>query len=235
MNYADRVIIALDTDSFKEAENWVKTFGKHIKHFKVGSQLFTACGQDAVKMVHNAGCKVFLDLKFHDIPNTVSKSVESASKLGIWMLNVHASGGKKMMEAAGAALEGKGQEHRPIVIAVTVLTSLNQEELSAIGFNRDLNSQVEHLAKLAKDSGLDGVVASAHELTMIKKICGNDFLVVTPGIRPAWAASDDQSRMATPAEAFKDGADFIVIGRPLTKHRDPREACEKLLQELAIA
>lgn len=235
MNYADRVIVALDTNSLKEAENWVKTFGKHIKHFKVGSPLFTACGQDAVKMVHNAGCKVFLDLKFHDIPNTVAKSVESASKLGIWMLNIHASGGKKMMEAAKNSLKDVEKSKRPALIAVTILTSLNQEELLAIGFSRDLNSQVEHLAKSAKESGLDGVVASAQELRMIKKICGNDFLVVTPGIRPAWASSDDQSRMATPAEAFKDGADFIVIGRPLTKHRDPCEACEKLMQELAIS
>ncbi len=233
MNYADRVIVALDADSLKEAESWVKTFGKHIKYFKVGSPLFTACGQEAVKMVHSAGCKVFLDLKFHDIPSTVAKSVESASKLGIWMLNVHASGGKKMMEAAKNSLKDVEKSKRPILIAVTVLTSLNQEELSAIGFSRDLNSQVEHFAKSAKESGLDGVVASAHELKVIKKTCGKDFTVVTPGIRPAWASADDQSRMVTPLEAFKDGADYIVIGRPLTKHRDPREACEKLLQELS--
>ncbi len=234
MNYADRVIVALDTDSLKEAESWVKAFGRHIKHFKVGSPLFTACGQEAVKMVHDAGRNVFLDLKFHDIPNTVAKSVESASKLGIWMLNVHASGGKKMMEAVSEVSEGINKEHRPMVIAVTVLTSLNQEELSKIGFSRDVNSQVIHFAKLAQESGLDGVVASAQEVKSIKENCGRDFTVVTPGIRPAWAPPNDQSRTVTPLEAFENGADYIVIGRPLTKHRDPREACEKLLQELSI-
>ena len=149
------------------------------------------------------------------------------------MLNVHASGGKKMMEAASGALEGVSQDQRPVVIAVTVLTSLDQLELSEIGFSRDVHSHVIHFAKSAQESGLDGVVASVQELKSIKGNCGKDFIVVTPGVRPIWAPPNDQSRIATPSDAFNAGADYIVIGRPLTKHRDPREACEKLLQELS--
>ncbi|MBI4431249.1 MAG: orotidine-5'-phosphate decarboxylase [Candidatus Omnitrophica bacterium] len=234
MNYADRIIVALDTDSLKEAEGWLKVFGARMKHFKIGSPLFTACGRRAIEMVKKRGGDVFLDLKFHDIPSTVAKAVTSAQKLGVWMLNVHASGGKKMMEAARRAVEDTDPDDRPMVVAVTVLTSMSESDLSSTGINRSLKDQVKHFAALADESGLDGVVASAEEVEIIKQHVGKDFLVVTPGVRPAWADSDDQSRIVTPKKAFELGADYVVIGRPLTQAKDPQAACERLLQELFV-
>jgi orotidine-5'-phosphate decarboxylase len=210
-----------------------------IKLFKVGKELFTACGTEAITAIHAKGARCFLDLKYHDIPNTVAKASTVACRRGIFMFNVHASGGKKMMKAARDAVWGEAEKRgiaKPIILAVTVLTSLGEDELQTeIGVSRSLDDQVVHLARMAKESGLDGVVASAKEIRLIKEALGDDFKVVTPGIRPNWANKQDQTRVVTPKEAFEMGADYIVIGRPITASADPLGSAKRIIKELEEA
>jgi orotidine-5'-phosphate decarboxylase len=196
----------------------------------VGKELFTAAGPNLVVQLQAQGFQVFLDLKFHDIPNTVNKACEAASRLGVWMLNVHASGGSAMMQAAREGVDKSGQS--PILIAVTVLTSMTQGNLTEIGIHIPLQQHALHLAKLAHQSGMDGVVCSAHEAGGIKTAISNQFITVTPGIRPANASLDDQSRVMTPARALQMGADYLVIGRPITQAENPLLALQAIHQEI---
>ncbi|AFU97735.1 orotidine 5'-phosphate decarboxylase [Simiduia agarivorans SA1 = DSM 21679] len=197
---------------------------------KVGKELFTAEGPALVRTLVKKGFQVFLDLKFHDIPNTVAKAVTAAAELGVWMVNVHASGGKRMMQAAHEALKPYGA-NAPLLIAVTVLTSTEEGELNDIGLDCSINGQVLRLATLAKDCGLDGVVCSAQEAEMLKGAQGPEFQLVTPGIRPASATADDQRRIMTPSQALKAGVDYMVIGRPITQAEDPQQALNEILKE----
>jgi orotidine-5'-phosphate decarboxylase len=199
---------------------------------KVGSQLFTAEGPRAVERLAGLGFEVFLDLKFHDIPNTVAGAVASAAKLpGIRLLTLHASGGVKMMQAAKSALVGK--RNRPALLGVTILTSMDAKVLKQVGISGSPGSRVLALARLAKEAGLDGVVVSAHEVTAIRRACGSKFLIVVPGVRPADSSTNDQSRVATPSEAIRAGADYLVIGRPITAAADPRKAAASIVEEIA--
>lgn len=230
----ERIIIALDVGTKREALALAEALND-ARVFKIGLELFTAEGPELLKETVRLGKKPFLDLKYHDIPNTVSGAVRSATRKGVYMLTLHTSGGAEMMAAAARAAReesaGTG-EQRPTLLGVTVLTSLKDEELRRIGFAHAVADQVLRLAVLAKDSGLDGVVCSPHEIESIKRECGDDFLVVTPGIRPAWAAVQDQKRIMTPAEAIGKGADYLVIGRPITGAPSPQEAFLKVLAEL---
>ncbi|MFC1808221.1 orotidine-5'-phosphate decarboxylase [Candidatus Omnitrophota bacterium] len=227
----DRLIVALDVDNIKKAKKLVDTLYPYVKIFKIGSQLFTACGPDVVKMVQKKGAQVFLDLKFHDIPNTVARSVALAAKLNVFMLNVHASGAGAMMKAAVAA---RGKSKKPIIIGVTVLTSMDKGSLQSVGVNRAPITQVIDLAKKTKGAGLDGVVSSAREIEAIRKACGKHFVIVTPGIRPLAGQANDQKRIATPQQAIKSGADYIVVGRPITASKDPLRAAKKILGNMVI-
>jgi len=234
--YRDRIIVALDTNDILMCNRLIDTLQNEIKLFKIGKELFTACGNEAISAIHDKGARCFLDLKYHDIPNTVAKASAVACRRGIFMFNVHASGGKKMMKAARDAVCGEAEKRgieKPIILAVTVLTSLGEGELQKeIGIVRSLEDQVVHLARMAKETGLDGVVASAKEIRLIKKALGDDFKVVTPGIRPEWADKQDQTRVVTPKEAFKMGADYIVIGRPITASADPLQSVQRIIKEL---
>jgi orotidine-5'-phosphate decarboxylase len=231
----DRILIALDVASAREALALADTLRGAVGGFKIGSQLFTACGPDIVSALVGRGDRVFLDLKYHDIPNTVAGAVAAAASMGVWMLNVHASGGPAMLQAArrsaddAAARTGK----RPLVIAVTVLTSLDQSALATVGVGATPIDQVTRLAGLARDAGLDGVVASPRETGAIRRVCGTDFVIVTPGIRGGAAASgpDDQQRTMTPASAVAAGSSYLVVGRPVTAAPDPREAATRIAQE----
>lgn len=229
----DKLIVALDYPSLEQAEQTIKTLSSSVSIYKIGKELFTAAGPDAIRMVHSYKAKVFLDLKFHDIPNTVASACKSACEQGVFMINVHASGGGAMMKEAALALQrsvSKGS--RPILLGVTVLTSMKEEDLKEIGVQASVTAQVERLALLAKASGLDGVVASAQEAALIRKVAGKEFVIVTPGVRPEWAAAQDQKRITTPSEAIRNGANFIVVGRPITQHQDPKAAAEKISQEI---
>ncbi len=228
-----KVIVALDYNSADEALSFVKKVSPDSCKLKVGNELFTTAGSDFVRTLCDQGFGVFLDLKFHDIPNTVSRACEAAARLGVWLVNVHASGGAVMMKAAAEALAKFKQ--RPKLIAVTVLTSMDRAQLGGIGLELEPIEQVKRLAALAHDSGLDGVVSSAREVEAIKSICGKDFMCVTPGIRPASAALGDQKRVMTPSEAIKVGADYLVIGRPVTQSTDPVAALEAINNEIAGA
>jgi orotidine-5'-phosphate decarboxylase len=201
----------------------------HVAAVKVGKQLFTAEGPAAIRAMHDLGLRVFLDLKYHDIPNTVAGAVAVAKTLGVWLLDVHASGGGEMMRAAAKAAAGPD---RPLVIAVTVLTSFSEAAYQAItGNSRTIEAQVRHLARETRTAGLDGVVASPQEITGIRQECGPGFLIVTPGVRPADAARNDQQRVMTPREAIRAGADYLVIGRPITAAPDPVAAAEAVNAE----
>lgn len=219
-----RVLLALDYESAALAIQLVDQLSPEQCALKVGKELFTREGPAFVKSLVEKGFRVFLDLKFHDIPNTVAKAVKAAAELGVWMVNVHASGGEAMMKAAKQALEG--MPDRPLLIAVTVLTSASEEELAAININVPVREQVLHLAGLAQKCGLDGVVCSAAEASLLRQALGDSFVLVTPGIRPADASNDDQKRVVTPEEAVKLGASYLVIGRPVTKSDNP---CQTLL------
>jgi orotidine-5'-phosphate decarboxylase len=229
------LIVALDVSERDSALRIVEALSGLAGMFKIGSHLFTAEGPALVREIISSGERVFLDLKFHDIPNTVAHAVESASRLGISLVNVHALGGGEMMQAAAGAVAGRGilWIGRPAVLGVTVLTSMNQSILSDVGVSYDVNGEVVKLAALARESGLDGVVASPQEINLIREyVASEEFLVVVPGVRPAWADSGDQRRVATPAEAVRAGADFIVVGRPILADRDPRAAAERILNEI---
>ena len=232
----ERLVLALDVDDFSSAENPVGLLKDYVGVFKVGSQLFTSEGTKIIDMITKAKARVFLDLKFHDIPNTVKGAAESATKLGVYMFNVHASGGYEMMKAAAdAAIETsiKLGIKKPLILGVTVLTSINQEILEKeVGVNKAVKEHVVHLAKLAKSAGLDGVVASPHEIKDIRDACGKNFIILTPGIRPAGEEINDQKRIMTPKQALEQGADFIVIGRPIRNAENPVEAAKNIIKEM---
>jgi orotidine-5'-phosphate decarboxylase len=254
MAMRDRLIVALDLPSGDAATRMAERLQGHVGMFKVGSELFTAEGPVPVRYLVTTGHRVFLDLKFHDIPNTVRAAAREAAELGVSMVNVHACGGRRMMEAAlegacsalrhpvrGSALDrpvqgsagtGVGGDARPKVLAVTILTSLETQDLEELGISGTPVEAVIRLARLAQSAGLDGVVASPREISALRQACGPDFLIVTPGIRPASAATDDQARIATPASAIAAGADFLVVGRPITGAPDPVAAADAIVAEM---
>lgn len=225
------IIVALDYADEKSLYALVDQLDPSLCRLKIGKEMFTRSGPSVVTALIAKGFDVFLDLKFHDIPNTVAKAVAAAADMGVWMVNVHAQGGSKMMEAAREALLPFGNE-KPLLIAVTVLTSMSAEDLKELHLPAP-EILVPELAKLAKLSGLDGVVSSAREAAMIKSICGNDFITVTPGIRPAGSAQNDQQRILTPTDAVSQGADYLVIGRPITQNLRPLQQLTAIHQELA--
>lgn len=224
-----KVIVALDYDRQDEALAFVDKIDPNSCRLKVGKEMFTLFGPDFVRELHKRGFSVFLDLKFHDIPNTCSKAVRAAAELGVWMVNVHASGGERMMTASREILEPYGND-KPLLIAVTVLTSMEQSDLRGIGIDTTPQDHVMRLAGLTKNSGLDGVVCSAQEATMLKGSFGHDFKLITPGIRPVGAEVGDQKRIMTPYEAIKAGSDYLVIGRPITQSVQP-DAVLKAINE----
>src|SRR5215471_18533991 len=230
-----RLVVALAFPDRDSALGFVEQLGGVVGMFKIGSRLFTAEGPQLVREIVSAGERVFLDLKFHDIPNTVAGAVESAARLGVSILNVHTLGGSEMMRAAAHAVGDRGLLWitRPAVLGVTVLTSMDRADLTDVGIVSDLRAEVVRLAALARDSGLDGIVASPHEIRLIREcITAERFIILTPGIRPAWSEKRDQKRIAAPADAIRDGADFIVIGRAITDHPNPRDAAEQILDEI---
>ena len=220
LDQSKKVLIALDYDDQQTALNFVKQLSPDTCRLKVGKEMFTYFGPAFVKELIELGFDVFLDLKFHDIPNTVAKAVTAAAKMGVWMVNVHASGGVEMMTKAKQALEQFGDD-APLLIAVTVLTSMDAAELTRLGVDKTPAEQVIYLAKLAKESGLDGVVCSAQEAKQLKAALGDEFKLVTPGIRPAGSDAGDQKRIMTPKQAIDDGSDYLVVGRPITQAADP--------------
>ncbi len=228
----DRLIVALDMPGLAEAEALVVRLAGVVTHFKVGSPLFTAAGPAAVEMVHRRGGRVFLDLKYHDIPAAVAGAVRSAARLGVGLLTVHASGGTAMLRAAADAAAAAGRD-RPRILAVTVLTSLDRAALHReLGVPVAVEGHAVHLAGLARDAGCDGVVASPREAARLRGLLGRDALIVTPGIRPTGGAVDDQARTATPALAVRAGADYLVVGRPITGATDPAAAAIAILSEI---
>jgi orotidine-5'-phosphate decarboxylase len=226
----ERLIAALDVKSLDEARALVDKLIPAVKIFKVGLGLFTLYGPASVRMVKDRGGKVFLDLKFHDIPNTVASAVKSASDLGVFILNVHALGGSEMMKRAAEAVKGKAE--KPKILGVTILTSMDRKAINEAGIGKSVEEEVISLAAMAKDAGLDGVVASPLETGAIREKIGKDFIIVAPGVRPEWAAKGDQKRIATPAEAIRFGADYIVVGRPIIESDNPVEAAGKIIEEM---
>ncbi len=229
-NSDSKIIVALDYADAKSALALVNQLDPSLCKLKIGKELFTATGPKLVETMINKGFKLFLDLKFHDIPNTVAKACTAASSLGVWMLNVHASGGLTMMQAAREGVDKSNQ--KPYLIAVTVLTSMNQEIFNQLGIHKTIAEQVLDLANLTKKGGLDGVVCSAMETQMLRQKLGTDFCLVTPGIRPANASHDDQSRVVTPQDALNVGANYLVIGRPITQAEDPLRALENIISSI---
>ena len=217
-----RIVVALDVSTATELRELVKQIPNTHCRVKIGKELFTSIGPLAIEICHEAGLDVFLDLKFHDIPNTCARAVRAAARWGVWMTNIHCSGGSDMMRAAREILEG--ESHRPLLIGVTVLTSMSETGHQELGSIRELGSQVDYLAGLARDSGLDGVVCSAQEVRRLRQSLGSNFYLVTPGIRPKGSAVGDQARVLGPAEAIAAGASQLVIGRPITKAEDPSAA-----------
>ncbi|MFH1360992.1 MAG: orotidine-5'-phosphate decarboxylase [Candidatus Omnitrophota bacterium] len=240
INKKAQLIVALDVGSLEEAKGLIDTLSSVVDIFKVGSQLFTACGPTAVRFVQTRGKKVFLDLKYHDIPNTVANAVKeavglniennSASSSGIEMMTLHTVGGQEMLIGAKEAVAKEAQDlnvQRPLLIGITVLTSQKKDD--------SIQSLVLERAKLAKDAGLDGVVASVQEAPLIRRTCGQDFIIVTPGIRPAGSSKDDQERVATPRKAIENGSNFLVVGRPITQSKTPLESAKQILEEMEKA
>ena len=224
----NKIIIPLDLE-YSAAINMAKNFDANLCRLKIGSQLFTSSGPQIIKELNSLGFDIFLDLKFHDIPNTVYEAVKSAADLGIWMVNVHASGGRAMLEASKKALEGFDQP--PLLIAVTVLTSLSEDSLNEVGI-KDLSEQVLRLADLTNECDLNGVVCASTDVKAIKNRFGKDFITVTPGIRPNDSKVNDQNRISTPSEAVKNGSDYLVIGRPITESENPTKALEEINKEI---
>jgi len=225
------ILVALDYDNKNHALQLIDQLDPNMCRLKVGKEMFTLFGPQLVKDIHDRGFDLFLDLKFHDIPNTVAKAVTAAAELGVWMTNVHASGGLAMMEAAKKALQPYGKE-APMLIAVTVLTSMSDDDLKLIGIDVPAFEHVQRLAKLTKQAGLDGVVCSAQEASVLKSLLGQDFKLITPGIRPVGSEVGDQHRVMTPPEALAAGSDYLVIGRPITKATDPLAALQAIHQSL---
>lgn len=222
-----KVIVALDYPNIDKALAFVDSIEPGSCHLKVGKEMFTLYGPDYVRQLHDRGHTVFLDLKFHDIPNTCARAVAAAAELGVWMVNVHISGGERMMLAARTALEPYGTS-KPLLIGVTVLTSMTREDLRGVGVDCEPQQQVLSLATLARNSGLDGVVCSAHESSMLKSSVGGDFILVTPGIRPVGSDAGDQRRIMTPTEAIAAGSDYLVIGRPITQANNPSQVLAQI-------
>ncbi len=233
-----RLIFALDVDSFEETQSWVDRLRGKVGFFKVGKQLFTRYGPEVVHLVRGSGAEVFLDLKYHDIPNTVAKAGLEALRLGVGMFNVHALGGYEMMAKLVDEVDQvcpRGKPERPIMLAVTILTSSDQETLHGVGIELPVEIMVPKLAKLAQEAGMDGVVASPKEVGLIRAACGKDFVIVTPGVRPVFASQDDQKRVTTPGDAIRAGADYLVIGRPISAAEDPALAAGLILEEMQTA
>jgi len=225
-----RIIVALDYPDAASAWNLIGQLDAGMCRLKIGKEMFTRLGPDFVRQVIDKGFDVFLDLKYHDIPNTVAAACEAGADLGVWMMNVHAAGGRRMMETA---MERLGRlSHRPLLIGVTILTSLSQEEIAEIGYPGTPAENVSRLAGLAQSSGLDGVVCSPREAGQLRAERGGDFLLVTPGVRPASAALDDQARVMTPADAVTAGSSYLVVGRPITAAADPLQALQAINREI---
>jgi orotidine-5'-phosphate decarboxylase len=226
------IVVALDYQSADQAIAMAQQLDPTRCRLKVGKELFTAAGPQLVDQLQKSGFEIFLDLKFHDIPNTVAKAVLVAARMGVWMVNVHASGGAEMMQTTRSALKDKGG-HQPLLIAVTVLTSMDAAGLKATGIDQSPSERVLSLAHLSQDSGFDGVVCSAQEAALLKHELGKEFKLITPGIRPHFAVAGDQKRIMTPAQAVAAGSDYLVIGRPITQADNPMEALELIEKELA--
>jgi orotidine-5'-phosphate decarboxylase len=224
---AGKLIVALDVSSKKDALRLVEQLLPNISFFKIGLQLYTAEGPAVVRAISEAGTRVFLDLKLHDIPHTVAKAVESAGNLGVEMLTIHLSGGVEMIRAAAAARQGK-----TLLLGVTVLTSMDQSALREIGIPNKIQDQVSRLSKLGVENGIDGLVASPHEAKSLRRDFGDKIKIVVPGVRPSWSAAEDQKRIMTPRQALEAGADYLVIGRPIIAHPNPTEAVKNILGEL---
>lgn len=232
MAASPRILVAMDFDNSQACLEMADRLSPQWCRLKVGKELFTAAGPQVVEALMNRGFDVFLDLKFHDIPNTTAKAVKAAAELGVWMVNVHASGGERMMVAARNELE-KRSGPVPLLIAVTVLTSMEGADLAQIGITREPHEQVLQLATLAQQSGMDGVVCSAQEAQILSSTLGSNFCLVTPGIRPADAAADDQRRIVTPTDAMAAGSHYLVIGRPITQAADPVATCRAIAESIA--
>lgn len=234
MNEGDpKIIVALDFPDAAPAWSLIDRLEPGSCRMKIGKEMFTRLGPRFVEEVIARGFDVFLDLKYHDIPNTVAAACDAAADLGVWMMNLHASGGRRMMETAIQRLAGRS--HRPLLIAVTILTSLSQEELNEIGFPGTPEENVQRLAGLARESGLDGVVCSPREAARLRQAMGQEFLLVTPGVRPASASLDDQKRVMTPGDAVRAGASYLVVGRPITAADDPPAALRSIAAECAAS
>ena len=233
----DKLIFALDAAGFEEALSWIELLSGHVGMFKVGKELFTAVGPKIIESIKQRQGRVFLDLKYHDIPNTVARAAEAAVGLNVDMFNVHATGGSKMIREtvdAVAACAKKRGAINPVVLAVTVLTSLNNNDLAEIGYEKTTKDLVLHLAKMAQKAGASGVVASPQDIVTLRRDLGEDFVIVTPGIRSAEEpVKDDQKRTLSAFEAIQTGADYIVVGRPIRQAKDPMEACRRIIQEIA--
>ncbi|MBA2743406.1 MAG: orotidine-5'-phosphate decarboxylase [Chthoniobacterales bacterium] len=227
-NPADRLIVALDYPRADQALQLVRTLAGEVSFFKIGLQLYTIAGPEIVRAVAATGAKVFLDLKLHDIPTTVAKAVAAAGELGVAMLTVHSSGGRKMLEKAAASVPA-----HTLLLGVTVLTSSDEATLQETGVNDTVGAQATRLARLGVAAGIRGLIASPHELQSLRAALGDEVTIVTPGVRPKWAVADDQRRFSTPVEAVRNGADYLVIGRPVTGHPDPLEAVRAIARELA--
>ena len=235
MMVKERLCIALDVPTLEKAVEVVHELAPYVGLFKIGMQLFTAEGPRAIHSIRGLGGKVFLDLKYHDIPNTVANAAREAMSLGVDVFTIHASGGTMMMRAVADALEEKGgATGRPTVLAITVLTSLSSQQIrKELNVAQTVREQVVSLARLAQAAGIHGVVASPQEIKTIRKACGKDFMILTPGIRPEWAADKaDQKRIMTPAQAIRAGADYIVVGRPIRKAPDPKSAAKRICAEI---
>ncbi len=226
-----KLIVALDVNDIGEAKDLVKKLYPDVGIFKVGLQAFINFGPELIKDINKMGAEVFLDLKLHDIPNTVANAIEAISKLDVAMLTIHASGGLEMMKKAAEA--ANANKRSPKVLAVTVLTSINEKDLMDLGVSKSTDEQIATLAKLALSAGCNGVVCSPKEASLVRETCGEGFLIVTPGIRPRGKDTNDQKRVATPKQAVLDGADYIVVGRPITEAKDPTEAARDIIKEIA--
>ncbi|MBX9686350.1 MAG: orotidine-5'-phosphate decarboxylase [Candidatus Obscuribacterales bacterium] len=235
----DRLILAVDTSSIDEARRYLDELHEHVGVFKIGLQLFTHYGPAILKDFQSAGSRVFLDCKFLDIPNTVAKAAEEATALGVQMFTIHACGGRKMLTEASAAVKTKSAElgvSEPIILAVTVLTSISPEVLNAeLNVAGTVEDQVSRLAAQCRESGVKGLVASPEEVLRLRKELGNDIVIVTPGVRPGWAEANDQSRFTSPAQAIKNGSDYLVVGRPITKAANQKDAAKRIVDEIESA
>jgi orotidine-5'-phosphate decarboxylase len=236
MKGKERLIVALDVESLDEARRWIEELRQEVGLFKIGLELYARYGTALFEVMRQEKVPYFFDCKFHDIPNTVAGASRALVGQGIFMFNLHASGGSEMMKAALNAVseEAKTQSvTRPLIVSVTILTSISKEILEQeLGVKQTLDETVGRLALLSQKAGLDGVVCSAHEVETIRRLCGTDFLTITPGIRPAWSAGDDQKRIVTPAQAMKNGSTYIVVGRPITREKNKADAARKIVEEM---